>query len=586
MRTIEKSLSVAAVYFHYLLSEIILIIGLLCLRVESQVILTEVLFDADTLESHNEFVELYNSGQQAISLDQWKLGDGTEFDFLVDAGFGLTLNPQQFALVLDPSYFENSTTYDTLIPPAALILTIEDGSFGSYGWSNTVSEPVSLINASSDTVQSYSYSVDNLPGFSDEKIILNEDNSSVNWSNSLKFRGSPGNFNSVQASQIDLAVDSLWTDPVFPLSGSNFTFFSMLQNRGIETISGIDIEIYHDQDLDLQPDPEEIILQESIEQQLMHGETLQGSWNIPALFSGEERLGILASTAGDNYLENNQAQLSIQFEFSGSPLVINEIMYQPATDKPEWVELFNKSASPISLKDWYFADSRDTIILARKEKWIDASGFMVLCEDSSLLQDFGLTAQELLVFASFPSLNNDYDDLKLLSFSKRLIDQVIYSDSWMQRETETGISLERIHPDISSSLTENWAACAASAGATPGRRNSIYLDKPIDNTLLSINPNPFSPDGDGFEDYAIFEYHLPFATGYLSIEIFDLAGRRTRALAVQNPVGSNGNFIWDGRDDQGRISRIGLYIVLFRLSSAAGDSFQEIKKTVVLMKRG
>jgi len=219
MKTIEKSLSVASAYFHYLLFEIILIFGMLGIRAESQVILTEVLFDADTLESHNEFVELYNSGQQAISLDQWKLGDGTEFDLLIDAGFGLTLHPQQFALVLDPSYFENSTTYDTLIPPAALILTIEDGSFGSYGWSNTVSEPVSLINASGDTVQSYSYSVDNLPGFSYEKIILNEDNSSVNWSNSLRFRGSPGNFNSVQASQIDLAVDSLWTDPAYPLSG-------------------------------------------------------------------------------------------------------------------------------------------------------------------------------------------------------------------------------------------------------------------------------------------------------------------------------------------------------------------------------
>jgi len=584
MKTIENLLSFVGVYFCHLSPKIILITGLISFRAVGQVILTEVMFDADTLESHNEFVEFYNAGQEAISLEQWQLGDGTEFDFLIDAGYGLTLDPQQFALVLDPSYFENSTTYDTLIPPEALILTIEDGSFGSYGWSNTVSEPVTLISANGDTVQNYSYSLNNLPGFSDEKIILNGDNSSINWSNSFRFRGSPGNSNSVMASQIDLAVDSLWIEPAFPLSGSEFNFLCILTNRGIENIFQINLAVYHDLDFDFQLDPEEIILQEQLEEQLVHGDTSQCSWILSALPAGDHQIGIQASTAGDDHLENNKAHLSVRIESTGSPLVINEIMYQPAANKPEWVELFNKSSSPVNMQNWYFADSRDSIILANDEKWIDAAGFKVVCEDSSLMEDFGLTAQEILVSSSFPSLNNDYDDLKLLSFSKRLVDQVIYSDSWMQRETEAGISLERIHPEISSSLAENWAACTVSGGATPGRRNSIYVQKPVENTLLSINPNPFSPDGDGFEDFTIFEYHLPFATGYLSIDIFDTAGRRIRTLLVQQPVGSTGNFIWDGKDDHGRISRIGLYIVLFRIS-AVGDSYQEIKKTLVLMKR-
>jgi hypothetical protein len=585
MKTIDTFLLFCLDFFHFLLPSIILIIHTIQIQLVGQVILTEVMFDADTLESHNEFVEIYNLGEQSVSLEQWWLGDGSEFDLLIDAGFGLILHPQQFALILDPSYFENSTTYDSLIPENTLILTIDDGSFGSYGWSNTISEPVILISSSGDTVQSYSYSLDNSPGFSDEKIILSEDNSGINWGNSRQFRGTPGTFNSVMASAIDLAIDSLWIDPAFPNAVCEFNMFCLLKNLGVESIFQISVEIYHDLDFNFQVDPGEMILQEQIAEQLVYSATIQRSWTLPGFPAGNQQLGILATVEGDTHSENNQAYLSLRIDFPESPLVINEIMYRPLNDKPEWVELYNKSTNPVDLTNWYFADARDTIMMAKDEKWIAPERFMVLCEDSSLAEDFGLTAEVLLVSASLPSLNNDYDDIKLLSFSKHLVDRVIYSDSWMRRETEAGVSLERIHPDISSSLPGNWAASTAIAGATPGQKNSIYVDKPVDNTLLSINPNPFSPDADGFEDFAIFEYHLPFATGYISIDIFDSAGRRIRRLAVQQPVGPQGNFIWDGTDDSGRICRIGIYIVLFRIAGTQGDSWEEIKKTLILMKR-
>ncbi len=208
-----------------------------------------------------------------------------------------------------------------------------------------------------------------------------------------------------------------------------------------------------------------------------------------------------------------------------------------------------------------------------------------MSKDSSITEKYDLAADLLVTSSAFPTLNNDFDDLKLLSFSRRLIDRVMYSDSWMKRETVAGTSLERIHPDISSSLADNWVACTAVAGATPGQRNSVYVEKPAEKGLLSVHPNPFSPDADGYEDVAIFEFHLPLATAYITIDIYDMAGRKIKTLINQEPVGPSGNFIWDGTDDRGRISRIGLYIICCRICNLNGEPFKDIKRTLVLMKK-
>ena len=55
--------------------------------------------------------------------------------------------PDQFAVILDNGYFENSTDYDSLIPPEALILTINGKTFGSGGLLNSAPETVTLFDS-------------------------------------------------------------------------------------------------------------------------------------------------------------------------------------------------------------------------------------------------------------------------------------------------------------------------------------------------------------------------------------------------------------------------------------------------------
>ena len=161
--------------------------------VGAQVVLNEVMYDPRGAEHHDEYVELLNSSQTlAVDLSGWQLGDADELDDLVDTGMGWTLQPGQFALVLDGSYFGNSATYANVLDDV-LLLKIADRSFGRTGWSNSGEEAVILRNAAGDTVETFRYWPEKSPGFSWEKV----DPSSLEWELARVQGGTPGRLNSV-----------------------------------------------------------------------------------------------------------------------------------------------------------------------------------------------------------------------------------------------------------------------------------------------------------------------------------------------------------------------------------------------------
>ena len=128
-----------------------LIVGRLLLQTgqsHSQVVLSEIMFDAVGSDAHDEFVEIVNLSETVtVDLTGWQISDGVGFDQIVPFEVGLTLGPGQFAVILDASYIENSATYDNLIPENSLIVTIDNQTFGSGGFLNSVGETVSLVNA-------------------------------------------------------------------------------------------------------------------------------------------------------------------------------------------------------------------------------------------------------------------------------------------------------------------------------------------------------------------------------------------------------------------------------------------------------
>ncbi len=120
------------------------------------------------------------------------------------------------------------------------------------------------------------------------------------------------------------------------------------------------------------------------------------------------------------------------------------------------------------------------------------------------------------------------------------------------------------------------------AGGTPGRANSIYTTSLPSNASLAMTPNPFSPDGDGFEDFCSIRYNLPQTTALIRVTIFDIKGRLIRTLANGELTGPKGELIWDGFDDGRQRARIGPYIVFLEAIDSQGGTIATAKAVAVV----
>jgi flagellar hook assembly protein FlgD len=144
--------------------------------------------------------------------------------------------------------------------------------------------------------------------------------------------------------------------------------------------------------------------------------------------------------------------------------------------------------------------------------------------------------------------------------------------------------LERINPNLGANDPSNWSSSVNSIGATPGNQNSIYTVNPNIESNISVSPNPFSPDNDGFEDFTIINYKLTQATSQVRIKIFDNKGRLVRELANNQASGFSGSIIFDGIGDDGQVLRIGIYIIFLEAINE-GSGVVESMKTVVVVAR-
>ena len=219
-------------------------------NITAQVVLTEIMFDPVGNENADEFVEIYNAGTAAVNLSGWKVADNEAEDYLMPLEQGLFLEAGQFALILDPGYFDyESDTYDGMVPTSALVLTIDNSTFGSSGLSNSTAETVFLLNSSGIVVSQYTYSLNNEPGFSDEKIIPWEGDDSENWTNAQSLKGSPGAWNTVSPPMRDLALTDFWSEPEEPPVGTSFTLWAKVVNVGLEETPSVELHFYFDEDI-------------------------------------------------------------------------------------------------------------------------------------------------------------------------------------------------------------------------------------------------------------------------------------------------------------------------------------------------
>jgi hypothetical protein len=397
----------------------------------------------------------------------------------------------------------------------------------------------------------------------------------------------------------DLALPQLSFTPPAPSPRDQITLSARIRNLGQQSASTYSVDFFRDANENRVADPSERFASVAGSTIAPSDSTMVTVYH-PPLESGDHRFIAVVSFPQDENRSNDTASVLVTVGAERGSLIINEIMYEPLRGQNEWIELYNRSRSPVNIARWRFTDrptasgSVNAFTITTHSRSIQPGDFVLLAADSTIISLFSELRSPppgvhmfILNRSSGFSLNNDGDDIILYDAAGLVVDSVSYSPGWHHPDVAVtrGRSLERISPQGDSNDPRNWSTCAALAGGTPGRHNSVYTTAPPSTATLSVSPNPFSPDGDGFEDFCAIRYNLPTSTAMISVKVFDIKGRLIRTLANADLAGAQGEIIWDGMDDAKQRARIGPYIIYLEAIDARGGTVASAKAVVVVAMR-
>jgi hypothetical protein len=540
------------------------------------------MFDVATNEYHDEFIEIFNlSYLDSVEITGWTFSDSSGIDNILPHWGGNKIPPRRFALILDGSYFGNSMTYDSLLADSLIILKIGDNSFGKNGLSNSAAEQLTIRDSTGNLVAEYIYSIGNKPGYSDEKIHLDDTIDSLNWSDSKIEGGTPGSKNSISPPVYDFGFnENSFIFPVVLIANETILFSLELFQYSTKQINeSIDIFIFSDLNTDGIYQSEDLLIAQLEVPTITQNIIIE--WTYPP--AGEHKIVALLYFKKDEIPENNLTSRTIRILEQEVSLHINEIKFLTEDNEPEWIELANLSKESIFLKDWAVADLTDTTAID-SPIYLKPGEFLVLSEDT-LSELYRLKMEKFIILDKFPTLNDHEDEIILLNPTGSWIERLKYSRQWLEGEDYKLPSLERINPILYENIAENWGPCVNSIGATPGEQNSIFSELEKGASDLTASPNPFSPDLDGYDDVTIISGRIPETSARIKAEIYDVRGRLIRILKDNRFSGSHFNLVWDGRENSGRIARIGIYIIYFQALNDRLGVLREMKTTVILAQK-
>lgn len=536
-----------------------------------------------------EWLEVYNVAADSINLKNWKVSNrNSSTRYTITATDIFILRDQYAVITKDTALF-------FAVHPNVTSTVIQAPSMSTFLFNNN-GDAVVLFDSRGAVMDSLPY----LPtwggtnGKSLERIdALLLSNDSTNWGSSLDSVGStPGKQNSLSPVDYDLRATRLSTQVDFP----SLNVSVVVTNVGREVASGYSVALFYDANGDSLPQTGELLERRMMTNVLQPRDSLavDFTWSDPGY--GQKGLMALVEYSQDLRPANNLVYGIAKIYYPAQSLVINEIMYAPLSGQAEYVDLYNRGGLTVDLRDWKISDMRDATGVAN-EFIITGGGYMVqpgsyvvVSSDSSILQRYSLvpdSANGVHIFIlnrSNLSLNNDGDDVVLSDLTGAIVDSVRYTPGWhnAQIADASGRSLERINPELPSNDRRNWSTSAHFLGGTPGRQNSIFTTAVPSSASLSFSPNPFSPDGDGFEDFTLISYEVPSSAALLRVRIYDARGRLIRTLVHGEPTGMQGSVVWDGMNDSRDKVRMGIYVVLLEALDAFGTTIHSTKAAVVV----
>jgi hypothetical protein len=216
-------------------------------------------------------------------------------------------------------------------------------------------------------------------------------------------------------------------------------------------------------------------------------------------------------------------------------ITISEIHYKNGINEnsTDWIELYNGSASPVSLTGWYFTDSdtahRYTFNSAAQ---IGANSRLVVAYD---MDDFSSMYPEVTNYTGpFDfKLGTPLDAVNLYTNNDSLVAGVNYSDiyPWPLNGNETGRTLELRNPAGNLNDPSNWfAGCI---GGSPGSAFSpCPLPVGLEPPMLTLNTMKVYPNPATDEVNVAFNLQRDYTD--CTLKVYDILGAEIEALDLSH----------------------------------------------------
>ncbi|MCB2194261.1 MAG: lamin tail domain-containing protein [Bacteroidetes bacterium] len=525
-----------------------------------------------------EYIELFNTTEYDILLKDWALSVGTTQKYFQDD----TIKSGEYLILCDDDLEDQLTNYGKTSVFSSLSLT--DGG-QTLVLRDKDERIISQVMYSEDWYQD-DFKAEG--GWSLEQIDpLNPCGEENNWiASESETGGTPGAQNSVMAENPDLDAPILLRITVV-----NDQTIKLFFNESIDSLSAMQTSIYS---VDNGIGNPVTIRFDGVEYKsviLDFTNYFENNTIYNLLISGG-----LTDCAGNEIAGGSAAQFSIPQTPEENDIVINEILFNPLPDGVDFVEIYNRSNKTIDLADLLIASFDDEDLDFTSIERITEDGYLMFSGDYLVLtEDPEQTKQDYITenpdgfikVDNLPGYNDDQGRVMVLDEQQNIIDNVGYNEDmqFALLATNEGVSLERINFSRPSDDKTNWHSASELVGfATPAYENSQFKETEEVAEEVKIDPEIFSPDNDGFEDFANLSFTFDEPGYVANIKIYDARGRLIRYLANNQLLGIEGTITWDGLDENNQKVPVGIYVVFIEIFDLEGN-VKQYKKSVVVAAR-
>ena len=515
-----------------------------------------------------EYIELFNSSDSLINIASYVIKNSGNSIYLMD----FELYPDSFLILCKATDLPLFESYGSVM--------------GLSNWQTLLNsgDSLELFNRSGQLLDRLYYlnSWYNDPlkaegGWSLERIDVGlECFGKVNWNESISmYGGTPGKENSVTLMEIEneisilqaYPIDSSWVQLEIEgeLDSIQFSttesttepFFSIDWDGTIVNKNGIQFECF--------PKLEEGVLYHL---------------NIERLIACHQ-------------VEFYPEEIIFSFPEKAKPgdVVINELLFNAYTGANDFIEIYNRSAYFIDLKNWRFLEIENGIVtedaaISSDRLLIAPNEILAFSKEKEELPFYykEVNEKQMRTIPDLPNFPDEEAVVKLLSEDFLVIDSLHYNESmhFSLLEDLNGVSLERIHPDRPSNEASTWVSASESVDfATPGYQNSHFWNGAESTAKVELEPLVFTPNNDGEKDLLHIHFNLNEGGWQSNIKIYNDRGMIIKDLRSNYWIENRGSIEWNGMANNNELASIGIYIVYFEIFNAKGEKFA-FKKVCVL----